>query len=364
VRRLTHQPKLEQLEDRAVPALVLATTALDFGSEPVGVLSPSPRTTTVLNQDPNNVLLGYTPGGANANDFALVGGPIVGQPLGTAPQNFRFAFTPSTLGAESATVSIATTDGILIVSLTGTGTSSVGLASPNLDFGSVPVGTTGPSVRSTALLNLDPNNVLLNITPGGTNPNDFPLVVAPAIGQPLPTTPQTLRFEFTPTLTGTESATYTLTTTDGTLVVSLTGVGMSINQTTTLSLNHSSVSFGTVVQGTGAPPLPVGLWNLGQNVQLLSITSTSPQAGDFPLLLTSIAPGQQIPVATGSTIASLGLQFGFIPSTVGNESTTYTIATSAGDLTVTLTGTGTFPVSLSRSALDFGPNVVGTPANR
>jgi hypothetical protein len=354
--------KLENLEDRSVPALMLTNTSLDFGSDPQGVVTPYPQTTTVLNSDPNNILLSVTPSGANAGDFAILSGPGIGQPLGTAPRSFQFGFRPSTQGAESADYSIVTTDGTLIVALAGTGTSSVALSSPNLDFGSLPVGTSSPSVRSTSILNVDPNNVLLGITASGPNANDFPVVLAPPVGQPLTTTPQTLRFEFTPTTAGSESAFYTLTTTDGILTVPITGTGTTSTQPPTPSLNHSSVSFGNVPQGVAAPALGAGLFNFVQGAQLLSVTSNSPQAADFPLV-TPITVGQTLPVATSSSTPSLNLQFGFIPSTTAAETATYTIATTAGNVTVTLSGTGISPLSLNHSSVSFGnvPQGVGAP---
>ncbi len=196
---------------------------MDFGSVPVGVTNPSPRSASLLNQDPNNVLLGVTAGGANPADFQLVSGPALGAPLSAGAHSLKFTFTPSAAGAESATYTLQTTDGDLTLTLTGTGTSPVSLASPALDFGSEPVGTASPSDRSTSLLNQDPNNELLAITPSGVDPADFQLISGPAIGAPLIVGAQTFRFAFTPSVVGAESATYTLQTTDGNLTVTLTG---------------------------------------------------------------------------------------------------------------------------------------------
>jgi hypothetical protein len=168
-----------------------------------------------------------------------------------------------------------------------------------------------------------------------------------------------LQFGFIPSSVGGESVTYTISTSAGDLTLTLTGTG-----TSSVSLAHSAMSFGRVMEGTLAQPQAVGLWNFGQNVQLLGVTSTSPLAADFPLL-TQITPGEVLPVAqaatsTSSGSSSLDLQFGFMPSLVGGESVTYTISTSAGDLTLTLTGTGTSSVSLSASALNFGSVSVGS----
>jgi len=342
---------------------LLRSLNLDFGSVSVGTPSPSVRSTSLLNLDPNNVLLGITASGPNATDFQLVAAPTVGQPIPTStPQAFRFSFDPTTTGTESATYTLNTTDGTLIVTLTGTGAGPATLTSPNLNFGSVSVGTPSPSVRSTSVLNQNPNNVLLGITASGPNASDFELVLAPTVGQPLPTLPtiSTLRFSFTPTTLATETATFTLNTTDGPLVITLTGTGVN-SAPPALSLNHSSVSFGNVPQGTGATPLGVGIWNYGQNVQLLGVSSTSPQAADFPLV-TPVTAGQALPIATSSTSPSLNLQFGFDPSTIGNESATYTIQTTAGSFNVTLTGTGISPVTLNHSSVAFGNVPQGTGA--
>ena len=69
------------LLDRTVPSISLSASTLDFGSDPVGVPNPSPRTTSLLNSDPADVLLSITPGGNNPTAFPVLSAPALGQPL-------------------------------------------------------------------------------------------------------------------------------------------------------------------------------------------------------------------------------------------------------------------------------------------
>jgi autotransporter-associated beta strand protein len=359
------------LSGNGISPITLNHSSISFGNVQPGTPA-TPLAAALWNLDPNNQLLGVTSNSPLAADFPLLSpNPLpLNQPIPVASltqqsMTFQFGFNPSTSGAESATYTIETSDGDVTVILSGDETSGgstslVGLASPNLDFGSVTVGTASPSVRTTAILNQDPNNVLLSATADGPNAADFTLVSGPAVGQPLTTTPPPLRFSFNPTVIGPEAATYTLNTSDGPLTVTLTGTGSSNLPANPISLNHSSISFGSVEAGTSAEPLSVGLWNFDPNNQLLGVTSDSPLAADFPLLSPNPLPlNQPIPVAS-LTSSSLSLQFGFNPSTVGAESATYTIETSDGNLTLTLSGSGTSPLSLNHSAMSFGNVQVGT----
>jgi hypothetical protein len=184
-------------------------------------------------------------------------------------------------------------------------------------------------------------------------------LAAPIFADPTASASMDLQFEFDPSTLGNESATYVIRTSAGDFTLNLTGTG-----TSPVSLARTSLNFGQVMEGTGELPLRVGVWNFGQNVQLLGITSSGPNAADFQLQ-TAFTPGQLIPLAAPifadpTASASMDLQFEFDPSTVGTESATFIIHTSAGDLTLTLTGTGTSPVSLSHSTMDFGALPVGT----
>ncbi|WP_171475458.1 beta strand repeat-containing protein [Frigoriglobus tundricola] len=347
----------ETVTGQGTSPLNLVSPSLDFGPVPVGTTSPSSRTSSVIDQDPTDVYQSTVLGGANPADFSVSSVLVPGQPL----PSLRFNFTPSVVGPESATFTFVTRDGSVTETVTGQGTSPLNLVSPNLDFGSGTPGTTNPATRTAHLGNVDPNNVLESITEGGPNQGDFILLTSSSLGQVLPAD-QSLRFQFTPSTTGTESARFTFSTSDGSVTVYLTGNGTGVAQP--ISLSHSAISFGNVVEGVTSLAQATSLWDFKPNLQILNLTVTGPNTSDFTLVSPNPVPlNQTLPISVPGGASSLSVSFTFTPSTTGAESATCVIDTTAGELDLTLNGTGLSPLSLSKPSVNFGSVGVGAAAN-
>jgi hypothetical protein len=261
----------------------------------------------------------------------------------------QFGFDPSTVGYESASYTVQTSAGSFNITLSGTGTNPVSLAHTSMTFGKVPEGVSVQPLTD-GLWNFGQNVTVLGATSSSPLAADFPLLTLITPGEVLPVATPVfinstgssslpLQFGFDPSTEGTETATYTIETSVGNFNLTLSGTG-----TSPISLSQSSIDFGNTPVGNRPVPLSVGLWNFGQNVQLLGISSSSPLASDFQLV-SPVPVGQDLPVAMPVVIdpagsPSLLLEFVFTASTTGPESVTYTITTSAGTLTLTLTGTG------------------------
>jgi hypothetical protein len=327
----------------APPAVTLSAGSLIFGSEAVGTTSPAPEATNVIETVPNVNFVGFTQSGPDAADFTLLNPPAVGA-LSTGP--LQFSFTPSHLGAESADFKFQTNQAVFTVHLTGNGTTPLQLSANPLDFGAEAVGST-TFLKSLTLSNLAAGVQLLGITATGPNVADFLPLDLPSPGL-LPQGNQVLHFEFDPTQLGTESASYTLKTNDGSVTINLRGTGVTAHTNAPLQLSQSAVLFGNQTVGVSSSPLGVTLTNLGTGgkISLESITASGPNAADFPLLA---APPLGVLPLGGRT-----LLFGFIPTHTGSESAVYTLNTTAGKFTIQLSGSGTSPLRLSATGIDFG----------
>jgi hypothetical protein len=318
------------------PAASLSATKLDFGEQPVGTTSAAPRVTNLIVNAPNLHFVSVTASGPDAADFTLLNPPSV-SPNTLGPMPLRFSFTPSHLGAESATFTIRTDQALLTVSLKGTGTpvgtgvSALSLSAARVNFGDVAPDSGATQVVTLTNLDSSGSVQLLGITGVGPDAADFPLRFAPQVG-PLPGGALPLVFGFNPSRQGGEEAQYLIATSVGTFTVDLRGTGIA-----SLSLSTAQLDFGSVPLATTLQALQATFFSRSTNVTFLGLTVSGPNAADFKLIDPSLLP------AVGQTLGlgiSVPLNFIFTPSVAGTESATVTIATSAGDLTLQLTGVG------------------------
>jgi hypothetical protein len=300
----------------------LTATGLNFGSQAVGTTSAAPKVTDMVIPGINVNFESVAFSGPNAADFTLLNPPSV-TPNALPPGPLQFNFTPSQLGSESATCTITTQQGIITVSLMGTGTTPVRQTGGTVSFGSN----------------------LLGITESGTDPGDFSLTNPPALG-PLAQGSQVLDFTFTPSVKGSESATYTLQTSAGAVTINLSGSGAVSVKQPAVMLSGTNLQYGIQVVGVTSETLTQTLTVTGSNVQLLGITAGGADPADFTLLnppaTGMLPPGSQV------------LQFDVTPSQTGSESATYTFQTSAGNYTVSLSANGMSPLLLSANGIKFG----------
>ena len=140
----------------------------------------------------------------------------------------------------------------------------------------------------------------------------------------------------------------------GTQNITLVGTGTAPG----VSLNPSSLTFGSAVAGTTAAAQSVTLTNIGSSPLRIATLTAS---GDFALdagttcsVSTPVAAANTCTIAVTFTPTASGVRTGVV---------TITDNASGGSQTITLSGTGTAPgVMLTPSSLSFGSTVVGTTA--
>jgi hypothetical protein len=227
---------------------------------------------------------------------------------------------------------------------------NVGL-SPGLNFGNQNDGTTSPPLTITVT---NTGNSTLNVTSvviGGANAPDFSETNTCTTAGVAPQSTCAINVTFTPSISGTENATVTVTDNapNSPESTTLTGVGEAASGPA-VTLVPTSLVFATQLVGTTSPAQTVTLTNTGS--ALLSITSIA-TTGDFKQTNncgTSVAAG-----------ASCTISVTFTPTTINTRTGTVAVTDNApaSPQTVSLTGTGTY-VTWSPASLNFGTVPVGT----
>ena len=259
-------------------------------------------------------------------------------------------FTPSLAGAVSGLLNVTDDSGNLgsaqTVALSGVGTVPAASLSPgSLTFSSQVIGTTS-SARSVTFEDTGTGPLqLTGITVNApfSQTNNCTAILAPGASC-------TIQISFTPNALGAASGVLTLADNAGTQTVSLTGTG-----TAPVSLSASSLNLGTVAVGSTSASRSVSLTN-HQKISL-AITSVTASVG-FAIggntCGTSVAAG-----------ASCSVAVTFSPVAIGTAAGTLTFIDSAANSpqVVSLSGTGSAPVTLSTSALSFGTVTVGSTSS-
>jgi hypothetical protein len=226
---------------------------------------------------------------------------------------------------------------------------NVGL-SPGLNFGNQNDGTTSPPQTITVTNTGNSTLTVTSVVISGANAKDFSQTNTCTSGGVAPQSTCAISVKFTPTISGTENATVTLTDNapDSPESTTLTGVGVGSGPAVTLS--PTSLTFATQLVGSTSPAQNVTLTNTGSSS--LSITSIA-TTGDFAQTNNC-----------ASTIAANGsctISVTFTPTTINTRTGTVVVTDNApaSPQTVTLTGTGTY-LSWTPASLTFGAQTVGT----
>lgn len=336
-----------------VPTATLLPASLSFGSITQGKTSQV-HSSTLTDTSVLGVLdiSSITITGANAGDFALSSSSSCPQsgsinPLATCL--ISVTFSPVALGARSATLTINdnTAHGSQTISLSGTGlagTTTATLTPKALKFGSVSVGTTSSGQSSTLT---DTSSVFTLVTTSmtltGANPGDFqisPASTCPQSGDVNPLAECLVTVTFTPTATGSRSATLTAydNTASGSQTVTLSGSGT--NSLPTATLLPASLNFGTVTVGDASAAQSSTLTDTSATItlQITSMALSGAAAGDYEITRGSTCPqsGQLSPLATCLVTIR------FRPTESGTRNATLTVNdnTSGGKQTVSLSGSG------------------------
>lgn len=359
------------LKAYTMASVSLTPTAYNFTTQVDGFASSdSPNPFILVNNSGATISsVAAAVSGTNSADFVIssngCGSSITN---GAAPCDINITFTPSIVGAESATLTVSWTGGSITSSLTGTGLAAVVTLVPSNPstctgnpFDSTTNGTPSADSPCAFTLNNGTASTLTSVTPSvtGTNSADFAYSIpgSGGCGSTLaPNASCTINDTFTPSIVGAETATLKVTYNGSSNVTSaLSGTGTSSG---TVAL--SSAGFGSVTIGNSLT-CPLVICPLLQNSTGSTITpgAIGVSGGNFADFTSTTGSGEcGATLATGS---SCYLYYAFAPSISGSESTTLSVAytgASGSPVTSTLSGIGQTPpdASLSLTTLTF--NVV------
>jgi sugar lactone lactonase YvrE len=256
----------------------------------------------------------------------------------------QVSFAPVAVSTASGSVKITDNAGTQTATLSGSGTAPVTFSPTSLGFGNVAQNTN--STRTITLTNhLNTTLTVSNVAVSGVS---GPFAVASNnCGAVAAGASCTVGVTFSPTAVG--SATGTLTFTDNAVTnpqaVSLSGTGVA-----PVTLSVTSLSFTAVVGNTSAAKTVTLTNNQAVTLTINGITASGPFAVASNTCGTSVLAGKTCTV--GVT---------FSPTTVGLATGTLTFNDSAipSLQTVSLSGTGSAPVTLSVTSLSFSTTVAG-----
>jgi hypothetical protein len=324
-------------------AISFNPTALNF-SQNIGTSATLPVVITNFGGSPLNFNGLSATGGFTEADTCT--GPLA--PGATCTANVTYA--PLVAGSSSGAL-LVTDDSFnqgtgQAVPLTGLATAPVASVSPtSLSFQSQVIGSTS-SARN------------VTVTNTGNGPLAFTSILASAPFYQTNTCSTvaaggtcTVAVTFTPTAIGTASGSLTLSDNAGTQTVALTGTGSA-----PVTLSSSTLNFNSIVVGTTSSTRTVSVSNR-QNVTL-----------NFSSIMITGAGFAIVSNTCGTSIAahaSCSVGVTFTPAATGASSGSLTFNDDAPNSpqTVGLSGSGTAPVTLSTSTLNFGTVTVGTTSS-
>ncbi|WP_433047478.1 choice-of-anchor D domain-containing protein [Dactylosporangium sp. CS-033363] len=219
-------------------------------------------------------------------------------------------------------------------------------ASPT-DFGNVAVGSTGNATVTVTATRAVRITAISAAAPFGATPPTLP--VSLNTGQTL-----AVPVRFTPTAAGGATGSLTFTTDAGTVALDLHGTGTKAG----LGATPAALSFGTVPTGA-SKTLGVSLTNTGTS----AVTITGSTAPAAPFSATGF-PANGTTIAAG---ASVSVSVKYAPTAAGNHTGSLTVTSSAGPVTVPLSGTavtGAAHLTITPNPVAFGSVTVGTTATQ
>jgi len=261
------------------------------------------------------------------------------------------SFTPSAAGPVTGSLN-ATDDSYnlgssQVVTLNGTGTAPGASITPtSLSFAAQVAGTTSSAKTITVLSNgtgpLQVSNVAATAPFSQTNNCSSPMAPAASC---------TIQVSFAPAVVGTASGSVTITDNAGTQTVILSGSGSA-----PVTFSPTSLSFGTVAEGTSST-LTVTVTNRLNTTLAVSIGVST---GPFTVPANTNTCGTSVAAGARCTVGVT-----FSPTAVGSASGTLTFTDSAvsSPQTVSLSGTGSAPVTFSANSINFSTVAVGTTSS-
>jgi hypothetical protein len=324
--------------------------SLTFSSQISGTTS-SPQTVTLINTGSIPVAFGAISKSGDGDDFAATGCTGQSVPPGSTC-NLQVSFAPQATGPRSAVMMIAANvyGGQLALDLNGDGLpgGSIDVSPGSLSFNTIKVGSASAPQAVT-------------LTNAGTSPVSIAGAAATAPFSIVSNTcnPGTLapggcqiRVAFTPATAGPATGLLSVSDSEGTQTVELSGTGAA---PPTDILTPTALDF---------PSTPSGQISSAQSV---TISNT----GDLPLHVTAITASanfQQSSDCLGGVAAqsSCGISVQFVPAQAGALTGTLSITDDLGTRTVALSGTGLQPgmLTVTPASLSFPqqqPGVASAP---
>ena len=338
------------------PVVTVSASNLAFGAQPLGLTSAALKSTLTNSGSGPLFISGITLGGTSPGDFAQTNDcPIAPASLAVgAACTLTVTFTPTVLGTRTAVITVADNvqTGNQSVFLSGTGgtPATVSLSPASLVLPSTDVRSTS-SPSAVTLTNTGSGTLnITSIAVSGINQKDFAQTntcgSSVAAGASC-----TILVTFSPQFTGSRAASLVVTdnASPATQTAALSGTGLA----PTVSAVPATLGFGNQAQGQISAPLTSLITNTGTGPLIItSITLGGTNPGDFAA--TNTCPLSPATLAVG---ASCTISATFAPTVLGARRATVTVADNvvAGNLLITLSGTGVTPASaiLSPTTLAF-----------
>jgi len=361
----------------AVPVAALAPANIPFGSQTIATTSATTDVTVSNTGLVSMSITSITKTSTDTTQFALVA-PTAGTPcpLGASTLNAGTSctvgvqFAPTTLGAKSASVSVAddAAGSPQTVPLTGTGVSApapvVTLNPTSIPFGNQKVGTTSAALNATLTNTGNANLNITGVSITGTNVADFTSSGTTCTGTTVLAATQscTLGATFTPGAQGARSAAFTITdnASGSPQTVPLTGTGT----TPGITFAPTNIPFGSQRTGTSTATTNVTITNSGTatlNITSITLTGANPAQFTLGAPTNGTACVLGVNALTAGNSCNVGVKFS--PTNTGAQSANMSVADDAagGPQTVPLTGTGTVPVAgLAPANIPFGNQTIAT----
>ena len=365
------------------PVAAIFPSSEDFGPITIGQSSNS-KLVTLTNTGGQSLSLssvGVT--GTNPSDFVAT--PTCSFPTVLAPNvtcTISLVFSPTAAGTRQA--SLSATDNApgspQSIPLSGIGASplpAVTLSPGSLTFASTTQGSTSPAQSVTVTSSGGATLHISSVLPGGSNPADFQVTNACSGAYPVAAT-CSITVTFSPLGAGQRTANLTINddAPNSPQSVQLTGTGAALPAgTPVVKLTPSSISFGTVTQGSAVAAQFVTLSSSGTGpLHITSVATGGSNASDFSLTNNCTAPTYAVgatctigaslsPLATGARAAFITVTDDApnSPQTIGLSATVtaaLTISPAApGSTSVTVTAGQTARFNL---LLTPGPGFAGS----
>ncbi len=337
------------------PVASLSTSALAFADQLQGTTS-APQTLVLSNTGTATLAYGLALGGSDAGDFAE-SHACSGTLAAGGSCSIDVSFLPSAMGARGATIAFSSDDPahpLLVVALGGNGIAPVAsLSTAALTFADQLLGTTS-APQTLVLSNSGTATMAYGLALGGANPGDFAETNA-CSGTLVAGGSCSIDVTFLPSAMAARGATLSISSDDPAhplLVVTLTGNGIA----PIAGLSTNAIAFADQLLGSTSAPQTLTLSNTGTAVMAYTLALSGANPADFAQ--SNLCGGS---IAAGS---SCSIDLTFSPALMGARGATLEVSSSdlaQPLLLVALTGGGIAPIAgLSTNALTFADQWLGT----